>query len=327
VHDNLIGVSRKRRFGGLLAERTHRRQFCRLVRHGWHGGAYGDRRTAVLLTPVVLTLTDRLRLRPLPFALLSVWLANAASLLLAVSNLTNLLALQREHLSTLTFAGRMALPELAAVAITVGYLAAAVPPRPRRPLSATSAHSTARSVDLPGVCRRLCRACARCARGRPTMGGRHSLRRGRRRSVRRPPTPRPALVPGPMADPHPHRHRHRPARTHRLTRPADRAKETRRYLRERSACARSQVPMSVPHRAVAAAMPQAQSWILVGHVPGTVRRTRRSRSSCRGRPSGADFERAGSGSAHEALQQLGEEAPLTATSRDLTALQRFLPIA
>ena len=79
--------------------------------------------TAVLLTPVVLTVTDRLGLRPLPFALLAVWLANTTSLLLPVSNLTNLLALQREHLSTLGFARRMALPELAALVVTVGYLA------------------------------------------------------------------------------------------------------------------------------------------------------------------------------------------------------------
>ncbi len=79
--------------------------------------------TAVLLTPVVLTVTDRLGLRPLPFALLAVWLANTTSLLLPVSNLTNLLALQRQHLSTLGFASRMALPELAALVVTVGYLA------------------------------------------------------------------------------------------------------------------------------------------------------------------------------------------------------------
>jgi len=78
--------------------------------------------TAVLLTPVVLTLTTRLGLRPLPFALLAVWLANTARLLLPVSNLTNLLALQREHLSTVGFAGRMAAPEVAAVLVTVAYL-------------------------------------------------------------------------------------------------------------------------------------------------------------------------------------------------------------
>jgi len=78
--------------------------------------------TAVLLTPVVLTLTRRLGLRALPFALLAVWLANTASLLLPVSNLTNLLALQRAHLGSPAFAARMALPELVAVAGTVAYL-------------------------------------------------------------------------------------------------------------------------------------------------------------------------------------------------------------
>lgn len=78
--------------------------------------------TAVLLTPVVLTITARLGLAPLPFALLAVWMANTASLLLPVSNLTNLLALQHEHLSTASFAARMALPEVVAVVVTVGYL-------------------------------------------------------------------------------------------------------------------------------------------------------------------------------------------------------------
>ncbi len=78
--------------------------------------------TAVLLTPVVLTLAARLGLRPLPFALLAVWLANTASMLLPISNLTNLLASGRLGLSATGFAARMALPELAAVLVTVGYL-------------------------------------------------------------------------------------------------------------------------------------------------------------------------------------------------------------
>lgn len=49
--------------------------------------------TAVLLTPVVITMARQARLNPLPFAFTTVWLANTASLLLPVSNLTNLLAL------------------------------------------------------------------------------------------------------------------------------------------------------------------------------------------------------------------------------------------
>ncbi|GAA4179076.1 SLC13 family permease [Gryllotalpicola koreensis] len=50
--------------------------------------------TAVLLTPIVVVLARRVGLNPLPFALTTVWLANTASLLLPVSNLTNLLAEQ-----------------------------------------------------------------------------------------------------------------------------------------------------------------------------------------------------------------------------------------
>lgn len=75
--------------------------------------------TAVLLTPVVLSLSAQLRLPPLPFALLTVWLANTASLLLPVSNLTNLLALHRLGLSTPAFAARMWLPAVVAVVLTV----------------------------------------------------------------------------------------------------------------------------------------------------------------------------------------------------------------
>ncbi|MGP3536676.1 SLC13 family permease [Microbacterium sp. RD1] len=51
--------------------------------------------TAVLLTPVVVTLARRHGLDPLPFAFLTVVLANTASLVLPVSNLTNLLAAER----------------------------------------------------------------------------------------------------------------------------------------------------------------------------------------------------------------------------------------
>ncbi|GAB2710840.1 ArsB/NhaD family transporter [Nocardia thraciensis] len=78
--------------------------------------------TAVLLTPVVLAVTEAVGVAALPFAMLVVWLANTASLLLPVSNLTNLLAVQHTGVSTIGFAGRMALPALAAVLITVAYL-------------------------------------------------------------------------------------------------------------------------------------------------------------------------------------------------------------
>lgn len=51
--------------------------------------------TAVLLTPVVIGMARAHRLNPLPFVLTTVWLANTASLVLPVSNLTNLLAASR----------------------------------------------------------------------------------------------------------------------------------------------------------------------------------------------------------------------------------------
>ena len=79
--------------------------------------------TAVLLTPVVLTLAARLRVPPWPFALATVWLANTASLLLPVSNLTNLLLVDRLRWSVIRYAARMWLPALVAVAVTVGVLA------------------------------------------------------------------------------------------------------------------------------------------------------------------------------------------------------------
>ncbi|MCQ8115681.1 hypothetical protein NP565_24235, partial [Vibrio parahaemolyticus] len=48
--------------------------------------------TAVLLTPVVVSMAVARKLDPLPFAFVTVVLANTASLVLPVSNLTNLLA-------------------------------------------------------------------------------------------------------------------------------------------------------------------------------------------------------------------------------------------
>lgn len=51
--------------------------------------------TAVLVTPVALALARRLRVSPWPYAFSTVWLAGTASLLLPVSNLTNLLAAPR----------------------------------------------------------------------------------------------------------------------------------------------------------------------------------------------------------------------------------------
>jgi arsenical pump membrane protein len=78
--------------------------------------------TAVLLTPVVLTLAVRLGLPPAPLAMTTVWLANTASLLLPVSNLTNLLSLDRMQALGVGLDGYLRLtwaPALAAVVVTV----------------------------------------------------------------------------------------------------------------------------------------------------------------------------------------------------------------
>ena len=71
--------------------------------------------TVVLLTPVVLATAARTGARPRPAAYASAHLANSASLLLPVSNLTNLLAFAASGLTFLGFAGRMALPWLAVI--------------------------------------------------------------------------------------------------------------------------------------------------------------------------------------------------------------------
>jgi Na+/H+ antiporter NhaD/arsenite permease-like protein len=74
--------------------------------------------TAVLLTPVVVVLARHVGLSPLPFALTTVWLANTASLLLPVSNLTNLLA---QHTmgnpSPVQFAALTAAPAFVAIVV------------------------------------------------------------------------------------------------------------------------------------------------------------------------------------------------------------------
>ena len=72
--------------------------------------------TVVLLTPVVLVSVRRLRTSMRPYAYATAHLANAASLLLPVSNLTNLLAFHVAKLSFARFTLVMALPWLAAVA-------------------------------------------------------------------------------------------------------------------------------------------------------------------------------------------------------------------
>ncbi|MEE1741307.1 ArsB/NhaD family transporter [Streptomyces sp. BE147] len=73
--------------------------------------------TVVLLTPVVLATAARVGARPRPYVYACAHLANSASLLLPVSNLTNLLAFTASGLSFTRFAALMTLPWLGAIAV------------------------------------------------------------------------------------------------------------------------------------------------------------------------------------------------------------------
>jgi arsenical pump membrane protein len=73
--------------------------------------------TVVLLTPVVLATVTRMRVPARPHVYAAGHLANSASLLLPMGNLTNLLAIAASGLSLVRFAGLMVLP-FAAVLLT-----------------------------------------------------------------------------------------------------------------------------------------------------------------------------------------------------------------
>jgi arsenical pump membrane protein len=73
--------------------------------------------TVVLLSPVVFAAAARVRLRAKPHVYACTHLANSASLLLPVSNLTNLLAFRASGLSFPRFGALMALPWLAAIGV------------------------------------------------------------------------------------------------------------------------------------------------------------------------------------------------------------------
>jgi arsenical pump membrane protein len=73
--------------------------------------------TVVLLTPIVFATAVRMRVSPKPHIYACSHLANSASLLLPVSNLTNLLAFHASDLTFTHFAALMALPTIAAVGV------------------------------------------------------------------------------------------------------------------------------------------------------------------------------------------------------------------
>ncbi|HWK28542.1 MAG TPA: SLC13 family permease [Solirubrobacter sp.] len=105
--------------------------------------------TVVLLTPAAFAAAAKARLAGRPAVYACAHLANSASLLLPISNLTNLLAIRAADVSFAHFAALMALPWAVAVAIEWGALRwvfrgplaargrtprGAVPPLPRAPL-------------------------------------------------------------------------------------------------------------------------------------------------------------------------------------------------
>ncbi|HKE65496.1 MAG TPA: SLC13 family permease [Micromonosporaceae bacterium] len=73
--------------------------------------------TVVLLTPIVLVTAQDLRVRPRPHVYACTHLANSASLLLPVSNLTNLLAFAASGLTFARFTSLMTLPWLVAIGV------------------------------------------------------------------------------------------------------------------------------------------------------------------------------------------------------------------
>ena len=117
----------------------------------------------------------------------TIWLANTASLLLPVSNLTNLLAADRIALAAPAFAARMWAPQLASIAATMLFLWVFYWRRGRRgadrytpPAADPAAHDPGADA-LPGH-----------RRGLPALRGRDPVhpRSDRRRRLRRPPPSR-----------------------------------------------------------------------------------------------------------------------------------------
>lgn len=77
--------------------------------------------TVIILTPIVYSFVSRLRLNPLPFMFACTFVANTASLFLPISNLTNILVYELLDIPFWEFARYMLLPNLAALAINVGF--------------------------------------------------------------------------------------------------------------------------------------------------------------------------------------------------------------
>jgi arsenical pump membrane protein len=78
--------------------------------------------TAVMLTPVMLAIVKRLRLPAAPYIVLCAFVANVGSLLLPISNLTNILFADAFHMTFGAFAARMIAPQLMALITSYALL-------------------------------------------------------------------------------------------------------------------------------------------------------------------------------------------------------------
>lgn len=105
--------------------------------------------TVVLLTPVVFATAARVRTSPRPYVYACSHLANSASLLLPVSNLTNLLAFQATRVSFARFAELMVLPWLVALALEWVGLTKTFKPELSRPALDRSQIAPQRPSHLP----------------------------------------------------------------------------------------------------------------------------------------------------------------------------------
>jgi len=76
----------------------------------------------VFMTPVLLQAARRRGVPDAPFLYGAVFMANAASLLLPGSNLTNLIVLRHEHVTGSTFAARLAPSWAVAVGVTIAFV-------------------------------------------------------------------------------------------------------------------------------------------------------------------------------------------------------------
>ncbi|MGI8778615.1 MAG: SLC13 family permease [Solirubrobacteraceae bacterium] len=150
--------------------------------------------TVVLLTPVVFATAARMRTSPKPHVYACSHLANSASLLLPVSNLTNLLAFDASELSFVRFAALMALPTIAAVGVewlVISRFFGVDLGRPRRrtpppaPVELPRVALAVLALTLAGLRRRISRS-APCAASRCGTPMRSS-----RNEVTRPPVSRP----------------------------------------------------------------------------------------------------------------------------------------